>query len=47
MIKAGIVGATGYTGLELLRLLAPRPDVELLVITFHDRTQTGTINSVR
>ena len=32
MIKAGIVGATGYTGVELLRLLVPRPDVELLVV---------------
>ena len=39
MIKAGIVGATGYTGVELLRLLAPRPDVELLVIT--SREQQG------
>ncbi len=33
MIKAGIVGGTGYTGVELLRLLAPHPDVELVVIT--------------
>ena len=37
MIKAGIVGATGYTGVELLRLLAPRPDVELLVITSREQ----------
>ncbi len=33
MIKAGIVGGTGYTGVELLRLLAPHPMVELTVIT--------------
>ncbi|MGI9251770.1 MAG: N-acetyl-gamma-glutamyl-phosphate reductase [Pseudohongiellaceae bacterium] len=33
MIKAGIIGATGYTGVELLRLLAPRNDVELVVVT--------------
>jgi N-acetyl-gamma-glutamylphosphate reductase len=29
MIKVGIVGGTGYTGVELLRLLAQHPDVEL------------------
>ncbi len=33
MIKVGIIGATGYTGVELLRLLAPRRDVELKVVT--------------
>ena len=33
MIKVGIVGATGYTGVELLRLLAPRQDVSIEVIT--------------
>ncbi|KAB2932873.1 MAG: N-acetyl-gamma-glutamyl-phosphate reductase [Candidatus Contendobacter sp.] len=33
MIKAGIVGGTGYTGVELLRLLATHPAVELAVIT--------------
>lgn len=32
-IKVGIVGATGYTGVELLRLLALHPDVEVSVIT--------------
>ncbi|WP_439537315.1 N-acetyl-gamma-glutamyl-phosphate reductase [Methyloversatilis sp.] len=32
-IRAGIVGGTGYTGVELLRLLARHPDVELKVIT--------------
>jgi N-acetyl-gamma-glutamyl-phosphate reductase len=33
MIKAGIVGGTGYTGIELLRLLAQHPQVELKAIT--------------
>ena len=33
MIKVGIIGATGYTGVELLRLLAPRVDVEIFVVT--------------
>ena len=33
MIKVGIVGGTGYTGVELLRLLARHPEVELRAIT--------------
>ena len=33
MIKVGIIGGTGYTGVELLRLLAQHPDVDLSVIT--------------
>ena len=33
MIKVGVVGGTGYTGVELLRLLALHPDVELTAIT--------------
>lgn len=33
MIKAGIVGGTGYTGVELLRLLAAHPGVRLQCIT--------------
>jgi N-acetyl-gamma-glutamyl-phosphate reductase len=33
MIKVGIVGGTGYTGVELLRLLAAHPQVELTAIT--------------
>ena len=32
-IKVGIVGGTGYTGVELLRLLAQHPRCELAVIT--------------
>jgi N-acetyl-gamma-glutamyl-phosphate reductase len=40
MIKAGIVGGTGYTGVELLRLLAQHPQVELKVIT--SRKEAGS-----
>jgi len=40
MIKVGVVGGTGYTGVELLRLLAQHPDVELLTIT--SRGEAGT-----
>lgn len=39
MIKVGVVGGTGYTGVELLRLLAGHPEVELRVIT--SRTEAG------
>jgi len=39
VIKAGIVGATGYTGSELLRLLALHPEVEISVVT--SRTEKG------
>jgi len=40
MIKAGIVGGTGYTGVELLRLLGQHPQVELRAIT--SRGDAGT-----
>lgn len=33
MIKVGIVGGTGYTGVELLRLLAMHPEVDVQVVT--------------
>lgn len=33
MIKVGIVGGTGYTGVELLRLLSQHPEVQLQAIT--------------
>ena len=44
MIKAGIVGGTGYTGVELLRLLARHPQVELQAIT--SRAEAGQPVSV-
>ena len=34
-MKAGIVGASGYTGAELLRLLAVHPTFEVAVATAH------------
>jgi len=40
MIKVGIVGGTGYTGVELLRLLAQHPQAELSAIT--SRQEAGT-----
>ena len=40
MIKVGIVGGTGYAGVELLRLLAQHPQVELRAVT--SRKQAGT-----
>jgi N-acetyl-gamma-glutamyl-phosphate reductase len=39
MIKIGIVGGTGYTGVELLRLLAQHPEVDLVEIT--SRSEAG------
>jgi len=39
MIRIGIVGGTGYTGVELLRLLAQHPQAELVAIT--SRKETG------
>lgn len=38
--KIGIVGATGYTGVELLRHLVKHPDVEITYIT--SRSNAGT-----
>ena len=38
-IKVGIVGAAGYTGAELLRLLCRHPDVELTAVT--SRAEAG------
>ena len=40
MIKVGIVGGTGYTGVELLRLLAEHPEVDVRAIT--SRKDAGT-----
>lgn len=40
VIKVGIVGGTGYTGVELLRLLAVHPQVRVDVIT--SRGESGT-----
>src|ERR1700693_1218574 len=40
MIKVGIVGGTGYAGIELLRILARHPQSELVAIT--SRKEAGT-----
>ena len=40
MTKVGVVGGTGYTGVELLRLLARHPQARLQVIT--SRSEAGT-----
>ena len=39
MIKIGIIGGTGYTGVELVRLLAAHPQADLRVIT--SRAEAG------
>jgi N-acetyl-gamma-glutamyl-phosphate reductase len=39
VIKVGIVGGTGYTGAELMRLLAGHPDAELIIVT--SRSEQG------
>jgi len=38
-IKVGIIGGTGYTGVELLRLLVVHPNVEIALIT--SRSEAG------
>lgn len=43
MIKVGVVGGTGYTGVELLRLLVRHPGAELQAIT--SRGDAGTLVS--
>ncbi|MCO6516859.1 MAG: N-acetyl-gamma-glutamyl-phosphate reductase, partial [Snodgrassella sp.] len=40
-IKIGIVGATGYTGVELLRLLAQHPDAEVIAVTSRSAAKTA------
>ena len=39
MIKVGIVGATGYAGVELIRLLSAHPEVEITQLT--SRAEAG------
>lgn len=39
MIQAGIIGASGYTGQELVRLLSSHPDTEVSIVT--SRTYDG------
>ena len=39
MLKVGVVGGTGYTGVELLRLLVSHPEVDLEMVT--SRSEDG------
>jgi len=39
MISVGIVGGTGYTGVELLRILAMHPNAEISIVT--SRSEAG------
>ena len=41
MIRVGVVGGTGYTGVELLRLLALHPEVRLEAVTSRGEAGTG------
>ena len=43
MVKVGIIGASGYTGAELLRLAAGHPDFDIVYAT--GDTQAGTLAS--
>ena len=45
MIKASVIGITGYTGLEQLRLLLAHPHVEIAYLTSrqHDGVQIGEV----
>ena len=43
MVKVGIIGASGYTGAELLRLCAQHPEVEVMAAT--GDSQAGTLAS--
>ena len=40
-INVGVVGGTGYTGIELIRLLLAHPKAELKVIT--SRSEQGKL----
>ena len=49
-VKVGIIGATGYVGVELIRLLNAHPQVELSAIgsnSFVDKSITEVYPSVR
>ncbi|MCB1602926.1 MAG: hypothetical protein KDI66_23120, partial [Xanthomonadales bacterium] len=45
MIKASIIGITGYTGLEQLRLLLAHPQVEIAHLTSrqHENVAIGEV----
>jgi N-acetyl-gamma-glutamyl-phosphate reductase len=41
MVRVGVIGASGYTGVELLRLIAAHPDFELTVATADSNAGTA------
>lgn len=41
MIRVAVIGATGYTGAELVRILANHPEVEIGVLTSRQHVGTG------
>jgi N-acetyl-gamma-glutamylphosphate reductase len=41
MVKVAIVGGSGYTGVELLRLLAAHPEVEITAVTSRRKPPAG------
>ncbi len=49
-VRVAVVGGTGYTGVELLRLLSGHPDVEVAVVTSREqagRPVSGLFESLR
>ncbi|WP_437206002.1 N-acetyl-gamma-glutamyl-phosphate reductase [Planctomicrobium sp. SH664] len=44
MVRVGIQGATGYTALELIRLLLRHPQVEITAVT--SRSETGPVSQI-
>ncbi|MEW4487608.1 N-acetyl-gamma-glutamyl-phosphate reductase [Thalassoglobus sp. JC818] len=43
MVRVGVIGGTGYTALEVMRLLQRHPHVEVTVVT--SRSETGPVSS--
>ena len=47
MKQIGIIGASGYTGVELLRLLSDHPDLLVKVVTADTILDTEFMNSIQ
>ncbi|MBI5182905.1 MAG: N-acetyl-gamma-glutamyl-phosphate reductase [Nitrospinae bacterium] len=45
MIKVGIVGASGYTGLELIRILSKHPEIKISILT-SERYANSSVSSI-